>query len=350
MEYLLLNTATVTEGFGGPHDIAVRNDSVIFLGDDKLRAYSYSGSSFTQMASMDVEGFPNSIAVGPDNLIFVGQERIYGLHAYTFDGTSFNEIGQIDAGGQTEDIGISKDGTIFLANGGGGLNAYTFNGSSFTQTAHLDIDGYVQNIAIDTNGLIFAACGNSGLYAFVYTLPDVEPPSTPGGIVPIGITSKSISFEWTPSMDDKAFAGYNVYVDNILVGNSLSNSYEIRNLNPNTEYTIVVSAYDQAGNESSKSIPVVVNTLLTGIMEGHNNGYSEHFQIYPNPSNDFVTVESENVDSFSIQIISINGQILMNRKIFDPIYHLSLESFQRGLYFIAVRSKNSVVIQKLIKQ
>lgn len=74
------------------------------------------------------------------------------------------------------------------------------------------------------------------------------------------------------------------------------------------------------------------------------------FSVYPNPVNSMLNIESGNVtDQYSVEIISLNGKLLFNEKIEGSPHQLDLSSLQRGVYFITIKSKNSITTKKIIK-
>lgn len=83
--------------------------------------------------------------------------------------------------------------------------------------------------------------------------PDVVPPSAPSGLS-YTATTTSINLSWQASTDNVKVAGYKIYRNGAVVGNSLSTSFLDKDLLPNTDYLYAVSAYDKAGNESPKSL------------------------------------------------------------------------------------------------
>ncbi len=70
--------------------------------------------------------------------------------------------------------------------------------------------------------------------------------------------------------------------------------------------------------------------------------------LYPNPSNDFITIESkENRDLESVEIYGITGAlILKTKKTNEPIYVGSLSA---GIYFIKIHCEGKYISKKLIK-
>lgn len=71
--------------------------------------------------------------------------------------------------------------------------------------------------------------------------------------------------------------------------------------------------------------------------------------IYPNPVMDILTIETIIPGELSISITSLNGQIIESRNSAGSTHQIDLSSFQRGVYFIIVRSKNNVTTEKIIK-
>lgn len=72
-------------------------------------------------------------------------------------------------------------------------------------------------------------------------------------------------------------------------------------------------------------------------------------RMYPNPTNDILRIHTGSEKPISIEVISINGQLL-----YTTIYHgssqtLDLSSLQKGIYFITVRSEDFVSTRKIIK-
>lgn len=70
---------------------------------------------------------------------------------------------------------------------------------------------------------------------------------------------------------------------------------------------------------------------------------------YPNPAINQITIEISIPGRHFIEIISLNGRLLDSKKVEGPTHQIDLSSFQRGLYFITVRSKDYVRTEKIIK-
>jgi predicted GH43/DUF377 family glycosyl hydrolase len=84
----------------------------------------------------------------------------------------------------------------------------------------------------------------------------------------------------------------------------------------------------------------------TGINTNSPTGLS----IYPNPTNNILTIETNRSGKHTVEIASLNGQLLFTDKIEGPSHQIDLSSFEKGLYFITVRSRDYVRTEKIIKQ
>ncbi len=93
------------------------------------------------------------------------------------------------------------------------------------------------------------------------TDPDDEPPSVPTGLVETDKTQKTISLRWNPSTDNLGVKEYYIYVNNVLMEKSSEPSETIAQLSSGINYSISVSAVDEALNESGRSSEINVSTV-----------------------------------------------------------------------------------------
>jgi len=82
-----------------------------------------------------------------------------------------------------------------------------------------------------------------------------------------------------------------------------------------------------------------------GIEEFNKSGVS----IYPNPTDGKLTIETNQPGYHSIEISSLNGQFIYSEELEDTAHQIDLSSFQKGVYFITIRSKDYVTTKKIIK-
>ncbi len=92
--------------------------------------------------------------------------------------------------------------------------------------------------------------------------PDTEAPSAPDRVFAEPVSESQIRLFWDAARDNIGVAGYRIYSgDGSEKGTSVNTEYRAGGLEPETEYTHTVTAYDAAGNESAHSEPVSASTL-----------------------------------------------------------------------------------------
>lgn len=96
---------------------------------------------------------------------------------------------------------------------------------------------------------------------------DTEAPSVPGTITVSNITTNSASVSWGASTDNTAVTGYDVYVNGTKLQSVTTNSINLSDLSDNTEYTIKVRAYDEAGNLSEFNTEKSFTTLKSTVTQ-----------------------------------------------------------------------------------
>jgi hypothetical protein len=106
----------------------------------------------------------------------------------------------------------------------------------------------------------------TGLYVDYITIsevpPDTEAPSVPTGLAASNVTDSSVDLMWDAATDNKGVAGYKVYINGADPVSVTDTSTTLTDLMPATDYTLTVSAVDEAGNESAQSEGVDITTTL----------------------------------------------------------------------------------------
>ncbi len=70
--------------------------------------------------------------------------------------------------------------------------------------------------------------------------------------------------------------------------------------------------------------------------------------IYPNPTNDYLTIESESGYSLEIEIINSFGQVILKKSVNQPSNAIDVSAISSGIYFVKVEVDGKVGLQKLI--
>jgi endonuclease I len=109
---------------------------------------------------------------------------------------------------------------------------------------------------------------------------DIEAPTVPTNLAVTGVTSSSVSLNWTASTDNISVSSYDVFVDGTLIRNVNSPSATVTGLTPETSYLFFVQAKDGAGNKSANSASVVGTTEAGPIGPGTTCG-TEDFENLP---------------------------------------------------------------------
>ena len=80
-----------------------------------------------------------------------------------------------------------------------------------------------------------------------------------------------------------------------------------------------------------------------------NSSPTEFLHIYPNPTNDMVTIQTNDPGQYSIEITSLNGQLIHSFISNRASQQVNLSPYPKGVYFITVRSDKTNITEKIIK-
>lgn len=95
---------------------------------------------------------------------------------------------------------------------------------------------------------------------------DMQPPTTPTGLVATALSTSQIKLDWNPATDSVGVAGYRVYRDagaTPIAMVTTGTSYTDSGLVPATTHNYTVAAFDAAGNQSAQSAPASATTQAT---------------------------------------------------------------------------------------
>jgi hypothetical protein len=72
-------------------------------------------------------------------------------------------------------------------------------------------------------------------------------------------------------------------------------------------------------------------------------------KIYPNPSEGMIWIKTYGIGAYTVEISSLNGQVLIYHNETDSINQLNIANIEKGTYIITIRSQDLVIIRKLIR-
>ena len=87
------------------------------------------------------------------------------------------------------------------------------------------------------------------------------------------------------------------------------------------------------------------NDYYTSVQQ--NNFPDNSLNLYPNPANDIIEIESlENAD---IEILNLNGQLIKRIMALGSKTNVDISMLPKGVYFVKTRSDNKINVMKFIK-
>ena len=78
-----------------------------------------------------------------------------------------------------------------------------------------------------------------------------------------------------------------------------------------------------------------------------NTIYQETINIYPNPSSDFIYINSKDSDNYTISLFNILGELIIDKKI--NLQQLNLSNLPNGQYFLKIESESGIINEKILK-
>jgi uncharacterized protein (TIGR02145 family) len=115
----------------------------------------------------------------------------------------------------------------------------------------------------------------------------------------------------------------------------------------NTDGKINDGSSSPVGNEKSlgASIRCLKGQGFVGIKQ---NSSKSSFEVYPNPSVDFITVEIQNLSSsYSYSLIDVTGKQVLSGTIDNSIYRIDLKKLSKGIYIFRASNNTNEIVKKI---
>ncbi len=262
-----------------------------------------------------------------------GSDPIFGVEKHCYTRPSGPE-GYIYSCKEGQNVSVT--GSIDVAYGANGQFYYLYN----------------QTKDVGCNSTVFGGdpiFGEAKLcYVKASEAPDTIAPTVPTDLVTNAAVS-SISMAWTASGDNIGVSGYNLYINGSYLGSTASTSYIFDGLRRNNTYQLGVSAYDDAGNESSVAIISVKTTRKSTTVSAESNS-SDNIYTYPNPVSDYLYITYAQKGD-KIEIYDISGHVLVTTEVQSSDAKIDVSDLDAGLYILKISSENNVkTFEKIIKK
>jgi hypothetical protein len=102
-----------------------------------------------------------------------------------------------------------------------------------------------------------------------------------------------------------------------------------------------------------KMVDVNGNTKISNIISLKCSKFEKDFQLFPNPAQDFVTIQWQSIlQNFQVNLYSSIGELIMSKHIKNNAsntYTMNIKNLQAGKYFIRVINSKEASVQSFIK-
>lgn len=128
--------------------------------------------------------------------------------------------------------------------------------------------------------------------------------------------------------------------------------YVISGLTSCTDYSVSMRAICSSSAESEWSdfIDFTTGGCDTTDTNGIRRAENVAFSLYPNPATSSVTIDANGMGQAQVNVIDLNGSIVISTTIDNEPLHIDLSTLARGAYFVRLTNQNGTSVRKLIVQ
>lgn len=110
------------------------------------------------------------------------------------------------------------------------------------------------------------------------------------------------------------------------------------------DYTVTLTVT----NETGDSFTIVKENYIHVQGVGIETITENNFKCYPNPANDVINIKSVN-DLSSIRIFNVSGQLVYeNHNVSSKLQTIDISSFEKGVFFMELKTKEEVKMTKIV--
>jgi hypothetical protein len=362
----VFNDTDFTKG-QNPVDFCFYNDNIYIacyngggnLYPDGTGAFG-SGGCFIRVSS-DGSGYENLVKGGDDKgtqpqSIIIRENKLFGLFANSgsnqkvggqffrsnLNGTSYDSLGALSRRSLTRML--STDSLIYGISFSQVFGINPFNGEIriFDELLFEPDFGYdmVTNPVL-LNGSVYLAAQQGGpdnggtILKWNNEKPEIKEKSSRNYQIPTKIVLSDLFSD--PEGDSLT---YTIEFDSNAVEMSESNGKLIFRPLQSGEVEVRITANDGWAGYKSYSMNI---SSITDVLNPKDN--PENLLIYPNPTNSFLNMGSENVES--VEILTLNGNLIQSIR--NPGTEINISTLENGVYIIRYQIKGCFNSQKIIK-
>ena len=173
----------------------------------------------------------------------------------------------------------------------------------------------------------------------------------------IAVNGTTMGLNWDDYIDESGafvpgkfyiFRGSDFY--NLSLYDSISASFHSYNdVNITNSYYYMIGVKKTNGCAINKtSTNMSFSNKKLNFSSGLNDYQISNFSIYPNPANDKLNIEIE--EMATLEIINLQGQIVMTNSLTEKVKNLDISNLKCGIYTLRLITNKGIAIRKLIKQ
>lgn len=108
---------------------------------------------------------------------------------------------------------------------------------------------------------------------------------------------------------------------------------------------VTVKAIAMKEGMTNSEVATATYDITTGISD-----MKQNVSIYPNPTNGDVTLDLSGLNAKTVELFSMNGQLLNTVVPTDETMTLSMNQYAAGIYFVRIHTDNGITTQKIVKK
>jgi len=160
----------------------------------------------------------------------------------------------------------------------------------------------------------------------------------------LNMAFENIQLTWD-APTGKDFTGFNIYYsynggDFNVIDNTTETSYIVESPGNGLHSYYLTAVYDEG-----ESAPTIIQEVL---LSGTEELESELINVFPNPANNHVYLNSEEPIS-SVKLYSYSGQVLIEKSIKEKSFKLDISQLKQGIYFLIIETESRSITSEIIK-